>query len=112
MRPYLFLLMLLVSLSSCSYQKLEFEKASGKYNKVKTGKRFCVSLPEDHKTKFYWGVIHDYDKKVVSYMTSVFHGETVEFNFEALAPGKTEIVFSLNGYNETKETRSFLVEVE
>jgi predicted secreted protein len=99
-------------LFSCSYQKLEFEKASGKYNKIKSGENFRISLPEDHKTKFYWGIQHEYDKKTISYIASIFHGTYVDFNFEALAPGKTEITFNLNGYNEVKETKTFLIEVE
>ena len=113
MKFYLFLaFLLIVSFYSCSYQKLEFEKQSGKTNSVKAGEKFCVSLPEDHKTKYYWSVNHDYDKKVLSYINSVFHGKTVEFNFEAPAKGKTEITFFLNSYKDTTQTKTFLLEVE
>ncbi|MGZ3904451.1 MAG: hypothetical protein ACXVC6_12195 [Bacteroidia bacterium] len=98
--------------ASCSYKKVEFEKSTGKYNKVKSGEKFCVDLPEDHKTNYYWGVKHDYDKKSVSYIASIFHGTYVEFSFEGLAPGKTEITFSKTGYNELKDTKTFLIEVE
>lgn len=111
-RHFAFLCLLALMAVSCSYKKVEFEKSTGKYNKVKAGEKFCVDLPEDHKTNYYWGVKHDYDKKSVSYIASVFHGTYVEFNFDALAPGKTEITFSLSGYNEVKDTKTFLIEVE
>ena len=105
--------LLTMLLVSCSYKKVEFEKGSNHVNKVKAGEKFFISLPEDHKTsKYYWGVSHDYDKKAISYIQSIFHGKTVEFNFEAIAKGKTEINFSLNGYQDVKETKTFVVEVE
>jgi predicted secreted protein len=112
MKRILLLLIPVFLLLSCSYQKLEFEKESGKYNKVKAGKKFCIDLPEDHKTKYYWGIKHEYDKKVISYITSIFHGTYVEFNFEALSPGKTEITFYFAGYQDIAQTKTFLVEVE
>lgn len=109
---FLSVLFLSALLVSCSYQKLEFEKESGKYNKVKAGKKFCIDLPEDHKTKYYWGIKHDYDKKTISYITSIFHGTYVEFSFEALSLGKTEITFYFSGYKDIAQTKTFLVEVE
>ncbi len=104
--------LLVAGLYSCSYQKLEFEKKSGKTNVVKAGEIFCISLPEDHKTKYYWGVTHDYNKKVLSYITSSFHGKTVAFNFETIAKGKTKITFFLYSYRDTSQTKTFVVEVE
>jgi len=104
--------LLFVFLASCSYQKLEFEKESGKVNKVKVGEKFCISLPEDHKTNYYWTITHDYNLRYISYIASVFHGTTVEFNFEAVRKGKTDITLHLSGYNEVKETKKFPVKVE
>jgi predicted secreted protein len=109
---YLLVLFVPLLLFSCSYKKAEFEKSSGKYNKIKAGEKFCIDLPEDHKTKYYWGVKHEYDKKVVSYIASIFHGTYVEFSFEGVTPGKTEVTFYLSGYNEVKDTKTFLIEVE
>lgn len=109
---FLSLCFLLLGLSSCSYKKLEFEKASGKVNKVEKGDRFSISLPEDHKTPFYWTISHDYDRKVLSYIRSSFHGTTVEFSFDAIRKGKTEITLALSGYQETKDTKTFVIEVE
>ena len=104
--------LIIAFMSSCSYPQLEFEKPDGKYNFVKKGKKFCVSLPEDHTTKYLWSVSHTYNKSTISYIQSVFHGKTVEFNFEAIKPGKTEMTFYLYSNKDTSEVKSFLVEVE
>ncbi len=112
MKFYCVVCIIAVLLLSCSYQKIEFEKQSRKTNTVKKGDKFCVSLPEDHTTLYLWSVNHDYDRKTISYIQSVFHGKTVEFNFEATNKGKTEITFYLYSFKDTSQVKTFLVEVE
>ena len=113
MKLHLLLASLLITIcTSCSYNQAQFEKQSGKVNKVRSGEKFYVSLPEDHKTKYYWGVNHDYNKNTISYIASVFHGTTVEFNFEGLKPGKTEITFFMYSYQDTSQTKTYVIEVE
>jgi predicted secreted protein len=102
-------------LASCSNPALEFEKASGKFNRIKNGQKFSVLLPEDHTTHYYWTLKDSYDRNKVQYMGSVFHGQNskqVEFRFQAAQSGRTELGFQLFSYRDTAEVKTFLVEVE
>lgn len=99
-------------MASCNYEKLEFEKASGKVNTIETGKKFRISLPEDHNTRFLWALQKDIPHTVVQYMGSVFHGTYVDFNFEAVAPGRQELGLYLYSAKDTTDKKVFVVEVE
>ncbi len=99
-------------LVSCSLPKLEFEKASGKVNKVEKGKEFRISLPEDHSTMYLWTLKKDVNANKIDYMGSVFHGEYVDFNFTALRKGKEELTLYLYSPRDTAQVKTFVVEIE
>lgn len=104
---------LLVTLAgSCSYQKLEFEKESGRINKVKKGDKFRVSLPEDHHTTYLWAFKKDIPVNKADYMGSVFHGTYVDFNFTAAGRGVGELTFYLYRAADTAQVKRYLVEIE
>jgi predicted secreted protein len=99
-------------LTACSYTKVEHEKGSGIPNKIKKGSKFCVSLPEDHSTKYLWTLKKDIPTLRVDYMGSVFHGTYVDFNFTAVGRGSEELTFYLYCAKDTQQVKTFVVEVE
>ena len=104
---------LLISLlNACSYTKVEFEKQSGQINKVKKGEKFCISLPEDHSTKYLWTLKKDIPNTRVDYMGSVFHGTYVDYNFVAVGSGREELTLYLYSPRDTSAIKTFVVEVE
>ncbi|MCD6066348.1 MAG: hypothetical protein K0S33_1174 [Bacteroidetes bacterium] len=111
------LLILPLFLFACSSsQEVEYEKTSGKSNVVKAGSRFHINLSEDHKVgSGLWSVKQDFDPKVISYVNSVYNsdnGGSVDFNFEAIDKGKTEIHLCQSFARDTIQTASFVVEVQ
>ncbi|MFL5753658.1 MAG: protease inhibitor I42 family protein [Bacteroidia bacterium] len=114
MKNLLLNLLLLVACISCSSPRLEHEQKSGNSNVVKTGKAFHVNLPEDHTTPYLWSLSNNYNSTLVNYMGSLFHSNEkgVDFNFEALKPGKTDLTFYLRSYNDTSDIKTFTVEIK
>ena len=109
-----FSLLILLFVGSCSYKKVEFDTKSGKTNAVKVGKKFTITLIENHQQNYYWTLKKNSNKGAVDYWGSVFHGNKsgeVDFNFEALQEGTTELTFNLNHYKDTTETKVFKIEV-
>ena len=111
------LLLLPVFLIACSSsQEVEFEKSTGQANTVAPNSRFHINLSEDHKVgSDLWSVDHDYDNTVVSYVNSIYNssnGGNVNFNFEALEAGKTEIHYTKSFARDTLEKVTFVVEVK
>jgi predicted secreted protein len=100
-----------VLLSACSYTKIEFEKESGKVNKLSVGQKFRVSLPEDHKSQYLWG-LKTTPGRNAEYINSVFHGTYVDFNFTALSPGSQDLTFYLYRARDTSLVKTFVVTVE
>jgi predicted secreted protein len=104
----------LLLLGACSHKKVEFDTKSGKTNTVLVGKKFTVTLIENHSKNYYWSLKQNSNKKAVDYWGSVFHGDKsgeVDFNFEALQAGTTQLTFNLNHYKDTTETKVFKIEV-
>jgi predicted secreted protein len=101
---------------SCSSHKLEFEKSTGKVNEVVSGKPFHINVPEDHASGYSWSVEPgSFDENIIIYMGSVYHSTekgSVDFNFEAVKPGKTEIRIFLRMHKDTSTTKYFLLEVK
>jgi hypothetical protein len=100
--------------SGCSYKRVEFDSKSGKTNTVKTGAKFRVTLLENHEKNYYWTLKQISNQTAVSYLGSTFHGDKsgeVDFNFESLQAGETEISLTLFHYNDSTETKVFKVEV-
>lgn len=103
---------LLTLATACSYPKLEFEKESGKVNKVKKGEKFRISLPEDHSTMYLWTLKKDIPTTRVDYQGSVFHGTYVDYNFNAVRKGTEELTLYLYSPKDTSQIKTFIVEVE
>ena len=110
---YFFPLLLFVA---CSLPEAEFEKSTGKVNKVKAGSRFFINLSESHEVgSGLWSLGNNHDRKIVNYLGSAYkseNGGSVNFNFEALEQGKTEINLVQTFARDTLQTSSFVVEVE
>jgi hypothetical protein len=104
--------LLIILLSACGYKKIELEKQSGQINKVRKGGKFCISLLEDHNTKYLWTLKKDIPVNKVDYMGSVFHGTYTDFNFIAVGKGQEELTLYLYSARDTSVIKSFLVEVE
>jgi hypothetical protein len=106
----------LVFIGCSSSTEVAFEKTTGKTNTVQEGKRFHINLSEDHKVgSGLWSVKSDFDDKVVSYVNSIYHsdgGGSVDFNFEAIQKGKTEIHLCQSFARDTIQTASFIVDVK
>lgn len=97
--------------AACSYREIKFEKESGRPNKVKTGDKFRIALPEDHSTHYLWA-LHKFPEGKITYMGSVFHGTYVDFNFTAVGKGTEELTLFLYRAKDTAQVKSFVVEVE
>ena len=81
---------------------------------MKSGEKFSITLLENHEKNYYWTLKQNTHQAAVSYLGSVFHGDKsgeVDFNFEALQAGKTELTFCLFHYNDSTETKTFIVEI-
>lgn len=103
---------LLLLLASCSYQVVDKEAPA--VNTVELSEKFCIKLPEDHSKGYTWAMSNDYDTKAIGYIKAVWHGNEkgVEFNFQADAPGKTELTFYSIMYRDTAAVKRFIVEVK
>jgi predicted secreted protein len=104
----------LLFVGACSYKKVEFETKSGKTNTVEVGKKFTITLIENHLENYYWTLKQNSTKNIVDYWGSVFHGNKsgeVDFNFEALQEGATELTFNLNHFKDSTDTKVFRIEV-
>ncbi|HTA62311.1 MAG TPA: protease inhibitor I42 family protein [Bacteroidia bacterium] len=102
-------------LGACSFKKIEFDTQSGKTNTVKVGEKFRVTLPgENHQQNYYWLLIENSNKRGVTYLGSVFHGDKsgeVDFNFFPRESGETTLTFNLNHFNDSTQTKVFKVTV-
>lgn len=113
----LFLCLFTLLFVGCSSsQEVEFEKSTGKVNKVKAGARFFINLSESHEVgSGLWSLGNNYERETLNYLGSAYkseNGGSVNFNFEALKKGKTEINLVQTFARDTLQTSSFVVEVE
>lgn len=112
MKAFIPLLALALFLNSCNYKKID--TPAPVINTVKAGEKFYIPLPEDHRTGYMWQLSNEYDRQTLDYLASVFHGNEkgVYFNFAGAKPGKTTLNFTLIKYQDTTETRSYVIEVK
>ncbi len=109
------LLLSILLFTACSSPLVQHDKSSGKTNEVKKGKPFHINLPENHSTGYLWSLSQDYKPETIRYVNSVYHstnGGNVDYNFEALKAGKTEINLVLRKHTDTSEIKSFVIEVK
>ncbi len=97
---------------ACSKSHTITEVAPFKHT-LKLHEKFHITLPENHTTGYLWQMGKEYDTKVADYMNSVWHGNEkgVDFNFEATEKGQTQLEFTLIKYQDTLETKQFIIEV-
>lgn len=112
MKTYLFILITLFFIS-CESPQIEHEKSSGKINEIPAGKAFRINLPEDHTSGYSWSLDEKFDAGVVMYMGSVFRSNTkgVDFKFEGVNPGQTELRFIHRKHFDTLAVKSFIIRV-
>jgi len=111
----IYLIAIIALFNACTSKEAEFEKSSGKTNKFKVGEKFKINLAEDHTKDGLWSIGTTHNKNVVEYINSVFHsndGGSVDFNFEAITKGKTEIQFNKSFARDTLQRVSFTIEIE
>lgn len=111
----IYLIAIIALFNACTSKEAEFEKSSGKTNKFKVGDKFKISLPEDHTKDGLWSIGNTHDKKMLEYINSVFHsndGGSVDFNFEAIGKGKTEIQLNKSMALDTMQKVNFVIEIE
>jgi len=108
---HILLISLAALLASCSYQQLG--KEAPEANSIAKGEKFRINLPEEHSSGYLWLLSNSYDTKVLGYEKSVWHGpeKGVDFNFEASATGKTELVFYSIKYRDTAAVKHFIIDV-
>ena len=99
-------------LISCNYKKID--QPAPNINTVDAGEKFYIPLPEDHRTGYMWQLSKEYNTNMLDYLVSVFHGNEkgVYFNFMGLKPGRTTLNFTLIKYQDTTDTRSFIIDVK
>lgn len=106
------LLLIIITLSGCSYEQARKEAPSE--NQFSRGEKFRITLPENHTTGYMWQLNNNYDTKVLDYYGSVFHGNEkgVDFNFKTLEKGKVTLNFTLIKYHDTTEVKQFIIDVK
>jgi hypothetical protein len=108
-------LLFLFFLGGCSFKKIEFDTQSGKTNIVKVGEKFRITLEgENHLQNYYWLLIENSNKRELTYLGSVFHGDKsgeVDFNFVPIQSGEVSLTFNLKHFNDSIQTKVFKVEV-
>ena len=106
------LLLIIITLSGCSYEQARKEAPSE--NQFSRGEKFRITLPENHTTGYMWQLNNQYDTKVLDYYGSVFHGNEkgVDFNVKTLEKGKVTLNFALIKYHDTTEVKRFIIDVK
>ncbi|MBK6985345.1 MAG: protease inhibitor I42 family protein [Bacteroidetes bacterium] len=99
-------------LAGCTYQQAD--KIAPLENVINKGEKFRITLPENHTTGYMWQINNTFNDKVLDYYGSVFRGNEkgVDFNFTALAAGKTTVKFALIKYNDTTDVKQFIIDVK
>lgn len=103
----------LVLFSSCT-SRIEINQPSPAINKIKSGEKFFINLPENHAEYFTWRLSDDHNKNLIEDINSVWHGNEkgVIYHFTAKKPGVDTLKFTQYKYNEVSKNTSFIVKVE
>lgn len=113
---FLLLLFPLAFMACSDSTEVNFEKSTGKVNKVAEGSRFHITASEDHKVgSGLWSMTNDFDNTIVGYVNSQYNsdeGGSVDFNFEAIKKGTTEVTICQSFARDTIQRMTFIVEVE
>jgi hypothetical protein len=74
---------------------------------------FRINLPEKHDLGYIWQLNRNFNTKIVEELNAVWHGNEkgVDFNFSPLSVGQTTLNFMLIKYNDTINTKAFIVKI-
>ena len=100
-------------LVSCdNYQQIGQE--SPDRNKVESGQKFKIVLPENHTTGYMWQLKQDFETKNIDYIKSVFHGNEkgVYYHFIAGDKGTATLKFALIKYHDTTDVKTFIIDIQ
>jgi predicted secreted protein len=80
---------------------------------VRSGKKFRVNLPEDHRSGYTWQ-LNEHDKSIVDHFNTVWGGNDkgVYFYFLALKPGTTILNFTSRKYNDVNSIKEITIRVK
>lgn len=114
MKKYLSPILLIFSLFlsvSCNYQELEQE--APEINLVRVNERFRINLPENHLNGEAWQLKKDFNPHFIQELGPVWHGNEkgVDFNLKALASSQTTLCFVKRKFQDTLESRLFIVKI-
>jgi hypothetical protein len=101
----------LVLFVSCNYQKLE--KEAPEINLVKVNESFRINLPENHSKGETWQLKKDFNPQFIYELPAVWHGNEkgIDFNLKALASSQNTLCFVKRMFQDTLETRLFIVKI-
>lgn len=104
-------LFLLFILQACSYTTLD--KPAPAINEIKTGEKFTIILPENHKEFFMWKFNEQHNTSVIEYIGAVWHGNEkgVYYNFKALKSGLDTLHLTQLKLKDTTRKETFIIKV-
>ncbi len=82
-------------------------------NEIKTGSKFCIILPENHRDGYTWQLQKGHNPSVVEHVNEVWHGNEkgIYFNFKAVSVGQTTLSLLRRKYTDTADIKQFVVKI-
>lgn len=107
----LFFTFLVVFTSFCSENEVKNEYPA--INEIKSGTKFKIVLPEDHRTGYNWQLSQDYNTDNIRQINEVWHGNDkgIYFHLQALSIGETKLTFISRKYTDTADIKYFIVKI-
>jgi predicted secreted protein len=101
----------IIFMASCS--EIEVKNEYPAINEVKSGAKFRIVLPEDHRTGYNWQLSQDYNTSAIHQINEVWHGNDkgIYFHLEARALGETKLTFISRKYTDTADIKHFIVKI-
>lgn len=111
MKKLISTLCILTFCSACSLQEIKLEEPA--VNTLTIGKKYRISLPEEHNSGYIWQLSENYDKTIIDNINTVWHGNEkgIDFNFNTLAAGQTTLTFIKRKYTDTLKIKHFVVKI-
>jgi predicted secreted protein len=98
--------------SSCRFA--EVKKEAPEINFLKTGEKFRITLPEDHRKGETWQVKKDESYQAFEDLGSVWHGveKGLDINLKALSSGQYTLSLVKTTYKDSLELKQFIVNIK
>ena len=102
---------MIIFTTNCS--EIEVKNEFPAVNEVKSGSKFTIILPEDHRTGYNWQLSQDYNPAQIRQINEVWHGNDkgIYFHLEALSVGETKLTFISRKYTDTADIKHFIVKI-